>query len=128
VKNHVKFKHLFTCIVGGRLVVKKRPSSSNSCITSSPCVQSHAWMAELFGVTVKRQRYLASNSKYHIRKGYLNRTATSRGEPSLIILDDLLNEAYVRDVCDLCTKGSHNRNISVVLLTQNIFHQNYVFP
>ena len=47
----------------------------------------------------------------------------ARGEASLIILDDLLNESYERNVCDLFTKGSHHRNISVVLLTQNIFHQ-----
>jgi len=25
-------------------------------------------------------------------------------------------------VCDLFTKGSHHRNISVVLITQNLFH------
>ena len=45
------------------------------------------------------------------------------GEPPLIILDDLLNEVYSKDVCDLFTKGSHHRNISVLLLTQNLFHQ-----
>jgi len=47
----------------------------------------------------------------------------ARGKPSLIILDDLLIEVYGRNVCDLFTKGSHHRNISVVLLTQNIFYQ-----
>jgi len=30
---------------------------------------------------------------------------------------------YSKDVCDLFTKGSHHRNIGVLLLTQNIFHQ-----
>ena len=39
------------------------------------------------------------------------------------ILYDLLNEAYSKDVCDLLTKGSHYRNISVILITQNLFHQ-----
>ena len=28
-----------------------------------------------------------------------------------------------RKVCDLFTKGSHHRNISVILITQNLFHQ-----
>ena len=46
-----------------------------------------------------------------------------RGEQSLIILDDLLQQVYSKDVCDLSTKGSHQRNISVLLHTQNIFHQ-----
>jgi len=45
------------------------------------------------------------------------------GEPSLIILDDLLDQVYSKDVCDLFTKGSHHRNISVLFLTQNLFHQ-----
>ena len=45
------------------------------------------------------------------------------GNPSLIVLDDLLNEIYSNDVCDLFTKGSRHHNISVLLLTQNIFHQ-----
>ena len=45
------------------------------------------------------------------------------GNPSLIVLDDLLNPVYSKDVWDLFTKGSHHRNISVLLLTQNIFHQ-----
>jgi hypothetical protein len=30
---------------------------------------------------------------------------------------------YGKEVCDLFTKGSHHRNISVLLLTRNIFHQ-----
>ena len=45
------------------------------------------------------------------------------GRPCLIILDDLLNEVYLKDVCDLFTKGSHHRNISVIVITQNVFHQ-----
>ena len=40
-----------------------------------------------------------------------------------MILDDLLNDVYSKQVCDLFTKGSHHRNISVILITQNLFHQ-----
>jgi len=47
----------------------------------------------------------------------------AHGETCLIILDDLLNEVYSKDVCDLFIKGSHHRNISVILITQNLFHQ-----
>lgn len=42
---------------------------------------------------------------------------------SLIILDDLLDKAYSSDVSSLFTKGCHHRNISVILITQNLFHQ-----
>ena len=40
-----------------------------------------------------------------------------------MILDDPLNVVYSQQVCDLFTKGSYHRNISVILMTQNLFHQ-----
>ena len=40
-----------------------------------------------------------------------------------MILDDLLNDVYSKQVCDMFTRGSHHRNISVILITQNLFHQ-----
>lgn len=43
--------------------------------------------------------------------------------PLLIILDDMMLETYNSRVCELFTKGSHHRNISVILITQNVFHQ-----
>jgi hypothetical protein len=36
---------------------------------------------------------------------------------------DFLNEVYSKDVSVLFTKGSHHRNISVILITQNLFHK-----
>ena len=44
-------------------------------------------------------------------------------KPSLVILDDLLNDVYFKQVCDLFTRGSHHRNISFDFITQNLFHQ-----
>jgi len=41
----------------------------------------------------------------------------------LIILDDLLNDAYSQDVCDLFTKRSHHRNNCVIGIIQNLFYQ-----
>jgi len=43
--------------------------------------------------------------------------------PTLIVLDDLMDSAYSTKVSQLFTKGSHHRNISLVLITQNLFHQ-----
>lgn len=42
--------------------------------------------------------------------------------PVLIIIDDLMSEADQR-IVDIFTKGSHHRNISVLFVTQNLFHQ-----
>jgi len=47
----------------------------------------------------------------------------ARGSPCLVIHDDLLNDVYSKQVCDLFTKVNHHRNISVILITKNIFHQ-----
>jgi hypothetical protein len=44
-------------------------------------------------------------------------------KPKLIVLDDLMDTAYSTKVSQLFTKGSHHRNISLVLITQNLFHQ-----
>ena len=43
--------------------------------------------------------------------------------PYLIILGDLLNDVYSTDLCDIFTKGGHHRNVSVILIIQNLFHQ-----
>lgn len=43
--------------------------------------------------------------------------------PKLIIIDDLMRESSNGEIVDLFTKGSHHKNISVIFITQNIFHQ-----
>jgi hypothetical protein len=43
--------------------------------------------------------------------------------PTLIVLDDLMDSAYSTSVSELFTKESHHRNISLFLITQNLFHQ-----
>jgi hypothetical protein len=45
------------------------------------------------------------------------------GRPALIILDDLFTEVHSKQVWTLFTKGLHHRNISVLLITQNLFLQ-----
>jgi hypothetical protein len=62
-----------------------------------------------------------ANIKYH--EGVPEEICDANGRPSLLILDDLLNQVYSQKVCDLFTKGSHLRNVSVILITQNLFHQ-----
>ena len=70
------------------------------------------------------QQQLASLRKnVHDREGLPENLENEQGLPSLFILDDLLNEVFSRAVCDLFTYGSHHRNLSVLLITQNLFHQ-----
>jgi hypothetical protein len=57
------------------------------------------------------------------REGLPEGFGDAQDKPILLILGDLLNQMYSEIVCDLFTKGSHHRNVSVFVLTQNFFHQ-----
>uniref|UniRef100_A0ABD2WIG5 AAA+ ATPase domain-containing protein n=1 Tax=Trichogramma kaykai TaxID=54128 RepID=A0ABD2WIG5_9HYME len=44
--------------------------------------------------------------------------------PKLVIIDDLMRQSSSSGaLCDLFTKNSHHNNLSVIFITQNIFHQ-----
>lgn len=45
------------------------------------------------------------------------------GKNMLIVIDDLMSEAQNQKIADLFTRSSHHKNQSVILITQNIFHQ-----
>ena len=124
----LKFKHPFTCIVAG-------PTGSGK---TSFCIKLLSYLDTQctewrFGggiiwcyseeTAVPRQQLDRLGLNITYQEGLPERYGNALGEPSLIILDDLLNQVYSKDVCDLFTKGSHHRNISVLLLTQNLFHQ-----
>jgi len=70
---------------------------------------------------VPSRQQLPDNISFN--EGILEDFSIAHGEQGLVILDDLLNDVYSKQVCDLFTKGSHYRNISVILVTQNLFHQ-----
>jgi len=122
----LRFKHSFTCIIAG-------PSSSGKstfCINflrnlDTLCSKQNfkgriIWFySEKTSVPRKKSSELKKNVLYH--KGVpKNNFENAQGEPCLIILDDLLSEVYSQDVCVLFTRGSHHRNISVILITQNV--------
>jgi len=70
---------------------------------------------------------LPKKSDVHFNEGVPTDYENAHGRTCLVILDDLLNDVYSKEMCDLFTKGSHHRNISVILITQNIFHQGRYF-
>jgi Poxvirus A32 protein len=46
-------------------------------------------------------------------------------DPSIVVLDDLMNEASKSDnVCAAFTRTSHHRNVCLIILVQNFFHKN----
>ena len=62
--------------------------------------------------------------KKDFHEGVPGNFSNAEGKACLIILDDLINNAYSKDVCHLFKKGSY-RNISVILITQNLIHQGH---
>ena len=59
----------------------------------------------------------------HFNEGVPADFEYARGRSCPVILHILLNDVYSKQLCDLFTKGSHHRNISVIMITQNLFHQ-----
>jgi ABC-type oligopeptide transport system ATPase subunit len=72
---------------------------------------------------VPKEQLARLGKRVSIHEGIPTTFGNPQGKPSLIILDDPLNEVYSVQICDLLSKGSHHRNISVILITQNLFHQ-----
>lgn len=62
-------------------------------------------------------------SKIRYHKGMPETFDNDTDEPMLIVIDDMMSEATSTKVADLFSKGSHHRNQSVILITQNLFHQ-----
>lgn len=58
-------------------------------------------------------------------KGLPEEYADGSDEPSIVVLDDLMNEAGKSNDASLAfTRTSHHRNVCLILLVQNFFHKN----
>lgn len=68
--------------------------------------------------------YVEYGSSIEFHEG-LPQSADYANDPraKLVIIDDLMREASNNSVTDLFTKGSHHKNLSVIFITQNLFHQ-----
>ena len=118
----IRFKHPFTCIVSG-------PSGSGKSSFTLRFVQHlDSLCTEPFsgGIiwcyseksAVPRETLTSLHKTVSFYEGVPQNFGDDHGRPCLIILD----EVYSKDVCDLFTKGSHHGNISVILITQNLFY------
>jgi ABC-type dipeptide/oligopeptide/nickel transport system ATPase component len=124
----LKFKHPFTSIISG----PKGSGKSTFCIRLlqnlkllCPEQEFNGGIFWCFGErTAFPDRELSElNNTIRVHKGVTENFENKNGKPCLIILDDLLYVAYCKVLCNLFTKGSHHRNISVILITQNLFHK-----
>jgi hypothetical protein len=118
----IKFKHPFACIISGPTGSGKTSFCVRFLENLDTLCNERRFDGGIYWCFSEKTAVPRIRRDVRFHEGVPD-FANERGVPRLFILDDLLNDVYSRQVCDLFTKGSHHRNISVVLITQNLFHQ-----
>ena len=99
---------------GKTTLVQNLLNSRSQVIYPPPNITSY-----FFG---EHQRSFLSMKDVRFYEGLDDLNSIKFGEPHLIIIDDLMSEASKSEqISNLFTKGSHHRNVSVILLIQNFF-------
>ena len=121
----LRFKHSFACSISG----SSGSGKSSFCMKLLQNLESLSTETKFDGGSLwscgEKNAVLSVDvgRRIQFHEGVPEYFTNARRKPRLIILDDLMNEVYSEDVCSLFTKGSLYRNISVILITQNLFHQ-----
>lgn len=122
------FVHPFTCVIAGptqsgkTIFIRKLLKAPHLYITPPP--EKIVW-----GYGVKNEKQMeeiesGSSLPVEFVEGTPDLTQFSPNQNNLLILDDLMSEAGKNlEIADLFTKGCHHKNISVVLVLQNLFHK-----
>ena len=114
----LKLQHPFTLIVAG-------PSSCGKSTFVIRLLECRKQLCDVFTNIV--WCHSENNAPLHLKnvtfvKG-VHEFENPENLPTLIVLDDVMESAYSTNVSQLFTKGSHHRNISLVFIAQNLFHQ-----
>src|SRR5258705_3240259 len=119
----VKFHHPFTFIVAGPTSCGKSVFVENF-IKEGTSILSERFSKILWCYGEWQERYFHLQSQFGVlfHEGLPDLAAFDGKAPVLIIIDDLMHEAD-GSIGKLFTKGSHHRNLSVIFITQNFFHQ-----
>lgn len=118
----LKWKHPFTCMIAG-------PTSCGKTIFTSKFLKH---LTDLVNTNFVQIIYCAPKSSYpdlsecEIPVRYIDwipdAEMFSDKQARLIIIDDMMRESN-EQVVDLFTKHSHHLGLSVIFITQNIFHK-----
>ncbi len=119
----MKFRHPFTCLIAG-------PTQSGKTHFTISLLRD---MKKMFEPVP--DRVVWCHGQYHgglkalpkfveVVEGLDILNELDGSERTLLILDDLMHEAgSAKEVSELFTKGSHHRDLSVIMIVQNMFHQ-----
>jgi hypothetical protein len=119
----MEFKHPFTMIVAGptgsgKTVFVNNIIDSPSSVDVQGGFKDIVWCYSEMGSVENNQR---AGVTYN--QGLPDDDMFDGTTPNLLVLDDLMHESSEK-VAKLFTKVSHHRNVSVIFITQNLFHQN----
>lgn len=118
------FIHPFTCLVAGptgcgktEFVIKLLKNISEYV---QPCPKRIIYCYTMWQDKFDYLKKIISQIEF--QEGLFDVNQLDKRQENLLILDDLMREASESDdVLDMFTKGSHHKNLSILLLTQNLF-------
>jgi len=122
------FAHPFSCVIAG-------PSQSGKTVFLRKLLKgAHLYIHEAperivwcFGIQNDEQLNSIKNGvniPIDFVEGLPDLNSFSSNERSLLILDDLMFDAGKNsEIADLFTKHGHHKNISVILVLQNLYHK-----
>jgi hypothetical protein len=122
--NYIKFQHLFTAIIAGPTgcgktdFIIKLNEKQNDIIVPNPTKIYYFYTIwqDKFNILKQKVPEIVFN------EGFIDVADIDEKNTNLLILDDLMRVATDNNnVMDIFTKGSHHKNISVILITQNLF-------
>ena len=129
-RKHISFKHPFTCMLAG-------PTSSGKTVLVRRIIENHTktiyfkndqpQLLKILWAYGQWQDFYSeniNNCDIQYIDGLPSEEEIDEIKPHLIIIDDLMTElANNKSLTNIFTKGSHHKNISIIFITQNIFHQ-----
>ena len=127
-RKHLCFKHPFTCTIAGPTSTGKTVLMRNILKNNDKTVyfkNSHPNPLKVlwsYGQWQDLYTQKINNCEIEYIDGLPSQYEIENFKPHLIVIDDLMSELSKNvKLINLFTKGSHHLNISVILISQNLF-------
>lgn len=121
------FKHPFTCIIAGSTGSGKTYFLTNLLLNSDLMIDKPIENLVYCYGSYLPETFARLKTKFPTIKlidGLDNTLQFDSEKVNVLIIDDLMTDCVKSSIiCDYFTKGSHHSNLSVILLSQNIFQK-----